>query len=304
MSKVVAMRRTAEQPYNAFDEYERLMSYLLSLIKPADQSIKDIDQAASYSLPQASKIADAAFKNFNTNGHFPTHAVEKCTESSKLYEFDDGTDEDQDDYDEVAGEKWFRAEVAKRIALLLGSFPNTGSVPDPKVYTRMLIEEVIAAEPCLEAVESACREIRRTSTFVPAIAEFVKLLKKHEDRWADMRHAVSFLPGRYAEMKRLRDDLEEATRAGVKRHTALRKGDRVTHWKFGPGTVENTAAQRRMKSIAVVEFDEPVGRYGTTILEAVLEPEPAALEHKPVQTVVLDVPARTSLARLPPLSYL
>ena len=60
--------------------------------------------------------------------------------------------------------------IRKAIATLLGSFPNAAP-GDPKVYTAMLLEEVNAADPSYEVLESACRKIRRTSKFVPAVAE-------------------------------------------------------------------------------------------------------------------------------------
>lgn len=88
-----------------------------------------------------------------------------------------------------------RRVVSEQVGALLGSFPN--AVPHaPKVYTTMLIEEIIAANPSALALESACREIRRSKTFAPAIAEVLALLREHEERWNDQRHWITELDER------------------------------------------------------------------------------------------------------------
>jgi len=47
--------------------------------------------------------------------------------------------------------------------------------------------EIAAARPSALTLESACRDIRRTLKFVPTIAEMLKLLRKHRERWEDRR---------------------------------------------------------------------------------------------------------------------
>ena len=81
-------------------------------------------------------------------------------------------------YDEDNG-NLRRRVVEEQVALLLGSFPN--AVPhNPKVYTGMLVEEIVAAEPSAVALEAACREIRRTKNFLPTPAEMLKILREKE----------------------------------------------------------------------------------------------------------------------------
>jgi hypothetical protein len=62
--------------------------------------------------------------------------------------------------------------VASRIALLLGAYP-AGTPSDPDVYTRRLVEEVIAVEPTATQVEAATRVWIRTSKFLPAPSELL-----------------------------------------------------------------------------------------------------------------------------------
>jgi hypothetical protein len=58
---------------------------------------------------------------------------------------------------------------------LIGGFPNA-SPHAPEVYTRLLVEEIVAANPDAVALEATCREIRRTKTFAPSIPELRNLL--------------------------------------------------------------------------------------------------------------------------------
>ena len=54
----------------------------------------------------------------------------------------------------------------------------------PKLYARLLTEEVIAARPRACALEATCREIRRTMTFLPSTAELLKILGAQMERWS------------------------------------------------------------------------------------------------------------------------
>jgi hypothetical protein len=81
-----------------------------------------------------------------------------------------------------------RRFVAEQIGVLIGSaFPNPPQSPD--IYGPMLIEEVIAAGPSALAVESVCRQIRRTATTrtPPQPAQFLKLLNQQSEYWYNVR---------------------------------------------------------------------------------------------------------------------
>jgi hypothetical protein len=89
---------------------------------------------------------------------------------------------DGDDHEIVS-----RRFVTEQVALLVGGF--TQSPPSPDVYTRMLVEEIRAVRPSASAVEATCRVIRRTSTFLPAAAEVLKVLHDQEKLW-DERFSI------------------------------------------------------------------------------------------------------------------
>jgi hypothetical protein len=72
-----------------------------------------------------------------------------------------------------------KAEVSKHIALLIGSFP-TSNVPEPKVFTTMMVEDVTAAKPSWLALYLGCRSVRRHNRFMPAIAEVLSAIERKE----------------------------------------------------------------------------------------------------------------------------
>lgn len=92
-----------------------------------------------------------------------------------------------------------REEIGKLLALLLGSFPATANALDPAVYGKMMVEEVAAAAPSVIALDSACRKIRRTHKWPPAIAEILEILKSEEKRWSDHLQDAGDLPNVYQE---------------------------------------------------------------------------------------------------------
>src|SRR5262249_34836875 len=59
-----------------------------------------------------------------------------------------------DDDDEVR-----QPEIAMMVAKLVGSFP-TSNIPDPKVFVRVLIEDVMACNPSFVVFDSACKTLR------------------------------------------------------------------------------------------------------------------------------------------------
>jgi hypothetical protein len=102
----------------------------------------------------------------------------------------------------VMAEKWFtdmrnfvahaskpvtREDIAKHIILLIACFPGNRE----PVFGRMLCEDVGALQPSVGALESACRDLRRTSKFMPAICEVIEAVRLAEGRikWAGRRLA-------------------------------------------------------------------------------------------------------------------
>ncbi len=69
-----------------------------------------------------------------------------------------------------------RKFVAARVAMLLGAYP-AGSPSDPDIYTRRMIEEIVAVDPTATQVECATRVWIRTSKFLPAPGELLDAVR-------------------------------------------------------------------------------------------------------------------------------
>jgi hypothetical protein len=83
-------------------------------------------------------------------------------------------------------EQWTlsRRVVAEQIALLLASFQNSRP-GTPKVFGKMLVEEVYANNANACVLESACRRVRRTKDFPPSIAEVLKAIDEEASAWGE-----------------------------------------------------------------------------------------------------------------------
>jgi hypothetical protein len=154
--------------------------------------------------------------------------------------------------------------VSILLAQLVGSFP-TSNIPDAKVFTGMLLDDVMALEPDYYELECACRKIRTKNKFLPSISEVVDAVaeekaawnKRYDSLWGiDVWHES--LTETLAEKKKLAAEEQERRRAWVEqqakekvkrerlakeeeeRRAALAKfnvGDRVWHERYYEGTV-------------------------------------------------------------------
>jgi hypothetical protein len=86
-------------------------------------------------------------------------------------------------------------EIALELAKLVGAYPNFGKY-DTTVFSEMLLADVTALGPSVGAVEAACRKLRRTKPFVPAISEILEAIAEaHRLLFHDARE-VGELPAR------------------------------------------------------------------------------------------------------------
>jgi hypothetical protein len=92
-----------------------------------------------------------------------------------------------------------KLQIAHCLALLLKSFPNAGAA-DAEVYGGMLVQDVAAAQPAIGDIEETCRHIRRTSRFLPTIAEVLETLADAKER----RKSIAFSTGLFLESNRRR----------------------------------------------------------------------------------------------------
>jgi hypothetical protein len=66
-------------------------------------------------------------------------------------------------------------EIAQCLALLLKAYPNASGA-DGEIFGATLIEDVVLAEPAIGDIQEACKYLRRTSKFVPTIAQVLEAL--------------------------------------------------------------------------------------------------------------------------------
>lgn len=76
-----------------------------------------------------------------------------------------------------------RQEISQHLALLIGAFPTPVQASDPAVYSRMMVEDCVAARPSRLAIESTCTKLRRSLKWPPAISEVLETLDEEQRRW-------------------------------------------------------------------------------------------------------------------------
>jgi hypothetical protein len=89
-------------------------------------------------------------------------------------------------------------QIQEQLALLLGAFPSSNA-PDPIVYSRMMLNEVTAAEPSVIALTMACSELRRTLQWPPPIPDVLKAIRQEELRWRYRLRCASVIVNDHAQ---------------------------------------------------------------------------------------------------------
>ena len=85
------------------------------------------------------------------------------------------------------------------IAVLMGYSP-TSKIPDPEIFVRMLLDDVMAMAPRFVEMESACRALRKTKTFMPAISEVLKELETQQKLWNHRESTIEIIQGFYDDL--------------------------------------------------------------------------------------------------------
>ena len=94
----------------------------------------------------------------------------------------------------------FRGEVAKMIAILMGSFP-TSKIPEPGIFVPVLLDDVMALNPSLVEMETTCRELRKTKKFMPSVSEVIEELEKQKKLWERRSDVAFFLEENYDDLR-------------------------------------------------------------------------------------------------------
>jgi hypothetical protein len=93
-------------------------------------------------------------------------------------------------YDDNGQGALTRRVVKEQIALLIDGYRpkhSTGDSDDLDAAEKIMIDEVLCAEPIAVVLESACRYIRRNNKFMPRIPEVLDAIKKQRALWEDRR---------------------------------------------------------------------------------------------------------------------
>lgn len=99
-------------------------------------------------------------------------------------------------------------EIAAGLALLLKAFPNVGK-DDGAAFGRLLLEDVISQKPSVGALEAGCAHVRRTSRFLPSIAEVLEAVQTAQN-------SLGVVLERLADVDEMRNRLESSLQEGSK----------------------------------------------------------------------------------------
>lgn len=158
----------AKREWRDFDAFVRLAG---ELIRIADLGL------AGDPMTQAAEIWRA--KNLLANWETVERMYRRYDKAREFYEREELYEMTKQPQQNLVGThtryQLTRRVVSEQVAMLIGSFPN--STPhSPEMYTRMLVEEIVTANPSATALEATCRQIKRTMKFVPTIAELLVML--------------------------------------------------------------------------------------------------------------------------------
>jgi hypothetical protein len=81
---------------------------------------------------------------------------------------------------ETATELATLAQIKREIGGLIACFPSQADV---SIFVAFAVEEVATELPTVFALVAACRELRRTKTFRPSIAEIIEALQTKKGSW-------------------------------------------------------------------------------------------------------------------------
>jgi hypothetical protein len=214
--------------YAAFDDFTRSAKHAAKIYAGLEAAVKAVYEGCPSAALERGKSILGDYERFGCE------LIRGCERDVKLFEPDDAYD---DDIGQIT-----KGRVAKHIALLIGSFPNANPA-DPETYTKMLIEEVVAAAPTVTALEAACRKVRRTAKFLPTISEVLAAIKEEQRAWDERWDAIN-CADMEADTLRKKLEAESARRLAAELARAqavplFAPGDRVSHEKFGFGVVDD-----------------------------------------------------------------
>jgi hypothetical protein len=102
-----------------------------------------------------------------------------------------------------------KMDIAKQLAILVKCYPNAGNA-DAEIYGRLLIEDVAAMQPAIGDLEAACRNLRRTSKFIPAISEVLEAIADAKNHRYDItRKLIDLTTSRDKQVREVEKEREQ-----------------------------------------------------------------------------------------------
>jgi hypothetical protein len=83
-----------------------------------------------------------------------------------------------------------KLHIAKQLAILVKSIPNPGNNTDGEIFGRLLIEDTAASQPSIGDLEAACRNLRLTREFIPAIAKVLEAIADAKNHRHDITRKI------------------------------------------------------------------------------------------------------------------
>lgn len=198
-------------------------------------------------------------------------------------------------WDECRPDSWYNddagpvySEVARMITVLMGSFP-TSKIPEPEIFVRVLLDDVMALEPSFVELESTCRHLRQTQKFMPSISEVVGTLKEQQNLWCRRGRVVEFAEENYIDLCAEIARAKAAEDRKAAKSQPIVAGDRVHNWRAGAGTVtalvplDDGVMHYRVRFDASTERNVPGAKYLERLVAGDEGFEPAAapmVEHR------------------------
>jgi hypothetical protein len=178
-SALPAVQETESKAFKAFNKFVETLDELVEYHDDLKQIATELD-VAHHLDPDDIPSAD----RFKRDKEWLQDDLNRCREAFRRFDQDGASDERYDDEGNITFQS-----VSVRLGALVGSFANA-KPGSPEVFGRMLAHHVLAIEPTVCELESACRAlVERDKPFFPEITEIMAALRSEKPKWLRRRYA-------------------------------------------------------------------------------------------------------------------
>ena len=212
---------------------------------PTQEKVKDLAADADRYYSLLEEVVKVSEKLSEANDYTRKQIIERAEMVQKRLERISHRFKDmQKEWDECHPNSWLvkpeesnrpvYSEVAKMITILMGSFP-TAKIPEPEIFVRALMDDVMALDPSFVEMESTCRELRKTNKFMPSISEVIEELEKQQELWDQRSDVVWFLEEWYEDLPKQIASAKAAEEAILARKKAAEEAQGRRRGQAGKG---------------------------------------------------------------------